>query len=94
MSLDGTQITCRPKDPLQFKQTGSEIGASVPISHADRNGPPGITPRAGSIHPGIKTSSRLPEKNLMFTVSGWLTSKSKLHGAIAGERITHDGWRL
>jgi hypothetical protein len=50
MVLDGTQITVQ--DPSSSKQTGSEIGASVPNSHADRNGPPGITPRAGSFRNG------------------------------------------
>ena len=59
MNLDGT-----PSRAVQDLSTYSEtcrfrIGASVPISHADRKGPPGITPRAGFIHPKIRASSRL-----------------------------------
>jgi hypothetical protein len=59
MNLDGT-----PSRAVQDPSTSSEtcrfrIGASVPISHADRKGPPGITPRAGFIHRKIRASSRL-----------------------------------
>ena len=59
LSLDGTPITRRPVLSTKSGTCRFRIGASVPISHADRKCPPGITPRAGFMHQKIRASSRL-----------------------------------
>ena len=55
----GRHANHMPSRTSQVKADRFRIGASVPISHADRKCPPGITPRAGFMHQKIRASSRL-----------------------------------